>query len=342
VISRRALLAGGAAALLGGARGEAGAQPAPPAAPPAAPLENGPGAQRPLAVERGPLGVTIYTRLAAAPFPAVEEPYTDDTVAIFVPPGLPVGANASGGGSDIDILLHLHGHYNNVRHVLATHRLREQLADAGRSPLLVVPELPFDAEDSAPGRLAEAGGLERLLLEVLEVLREKQVRDALPEAPQAGARPGRVVISAHSGGYKAAGQAAHLGGLDVSEVWFFDALFGQGEVLLPWIAQRRTEAPGPSRHRLVSYHRQNSHTAEQTVNLMAAMDAAGLPYLLEKREGQSSRADFGRARAVFVRTRVPHNEVVYGNGALADCLRSSVLPQTRPPRERDRRRAGKK
>ena len=313
------------------------AHAAPPAAPPKAPLEAAPGTQRPLTIERGPLGVTVYARLGSAPYPHPEEPYSDDTVAIFVPTALQADAEGN-----LDILLHLHGHYNNVGHVLATQRLREQLAETGRAPLLVLPQLPFDAEDSSPGFLGEAGGLARLLEEVLEVMREPSVQAALVTPTPAGARPGRVVLSAHSGGYKAAGQAAKLGGVDVSEVWLFDGLFGQGIELGQWLAARRNEPPGPRRHRLVSFHRKNSKTAEQTMLLMASLDASGIAYLFEKREGQATRAEFTRARVVFVRTGTLHNDAVWAGGALADALRSGPFPERGKPRASDRRRSGVK
>lgn len=310
---------------------------APPAAPPKAPLEAAPGTQRPLSIEKGPLGVTVYARLASAPYPHPEEPYSDDTVAIFIPSAL----QADGDGN-LDVLLHLHGHYNNVGHVLATQRLREQLAETGRAPLLVLPQLPFDAEDSSPGFLGEAGGLARLLEEVFEVVREPSVQAALARPTPAGARPGRVVLSAHSGGYKAAGQAAKLGGVDVSEVWLFDGLFGQSIELGQWLAARRNEPPGPRRHRLVSYHRKNTKTADQTMLMMASLDAAGMAYLFEKREGQATRAEFTRARVVFVRTGTLHNDAVWAGGALADALRSGPFPELAKPRASDRRRSGVK
>ena len=47
--------------------------------------------------------------------------------------------------------------------------------------------------------------------------------------------------------------------------------------------------------------------------------------LHEEREGQLSRADITKGRAVFIRTRVDHSRLTYQTNGLRDCLYASSL-----------------
>ena len=81
--------------------------------------------------------------------------------------------------------------------------------------VLKCPSVAYDQASADPGQLAQPGFLGDLVDEALAAL-------------GVSTWPGRVVVSTHSGGYKAAAAAALVGwsprGSPVQELWLFDSL----------------------------------------------------------------------------------------------------------------------
>ena len=109
------------------------------------------------------IGRTLLCPMGNAPFPhpsrkdgfkkgnrsfPCEPHYCDSTVGIFIPDGY-----ADNG--KVNIMLYLHGHYNNVAKALGQFKLREQVVRSGKNLILVFPEGPRDAGDSGCGKLEE-------------------------------------------------------------------------------------------------------------------------------------------------------------------------------------------
>ncbi|MFZ5477172.1 MAG: hypothetical protein ACOZNI_10390 [Myxococcota bacterium] len=160
-------------------------------------------------------GRSTTVDLPSAPFPHDDAPYTDSSVFLFVPEGLSDEAG-------VHLVCHLHGHSTTLAEVLTTHHLEAQHALSGRDAVLVVPQGPVDAADSDFGKLGEAGGFGTLARDVVSVL----YRDGLVDRPAIGL----AAITAHSGGYDAAADVVDFGGLPVSAVHLFDALYGRADV----------------------------------------------------------------------------------------------------------------
>lgn len=150
--------------------------------------------------------------------------YDDATVAVFVPDTLRAVNGAT------DFIVHFHGWNNDVRTVLARYRLREQLVASGRNAVLLVPQGPKDAPDSGDGTLElEPDGFARFMHEAVAWLH------ANGDIATTGL--GRIVLSAHSGGYGGAGGVLQRGGLNdaITDVLLFDAAYGYYEAFAGWV-----------------------------------------------------------------------------------------------------------
>ncbi|MBX3467526.1 MAG: hypothetical protein KF878_11605 [Planctomycetes bacterium] len=249
-----------------------------------------------------PAGRTAVVRLRSAPFPHPSRPqYRDDRVLVFVPAGHTPGRQ-------VDIVVHYHGHRGETVSSVEERRLREQLAASGRAAILLAPQGPLRAADSAGGRHEDAEGLARFLAEALALLAAEGV---VPE----GAAPGRVVLSGHSGGYKVIARALERGGVDVQEVWLHDGLYGELDAFERWVA-------GDARRRLVSTHTPRGGTRVNNGQLVERLRRRGLPVVTSDDD-----ALHRGARAVVVAAPESHDAVTR---RLERFLRTSGLDEVGP------------
>ena len=273
---------------------------------------------------RDALGTTLWLALDHAPFPAAGAPYRDNTVIVFVPSHFRFAEEEG-----IPVLVHFHGHNTTAERALLAHELREQLADSRQNALLVLPQLAVQAADSACGKLESPGGIARLLSETVAVA-AREGRITFGDTAFPGDAPiGTVCLSAHSGGYHAAAATLRAGGIDVREVYLFDALYAESDTIRDWVIERRGE-PLRRRHKLVSYFTEGGATEANSVQLRLQLERAGLVCEHEAREGDLSRRDLSHADAVFVRTGLWHSNVAWETNALRDCLFASALPRHLP------------
>lgn len=250
-------------------------------------------------------GRTLWMKLDNAPFPCKPLPYINREVIVFVPARWRPPADGR-----VDLLVYFHGHHSTAHKALEGMHLRQQLAASGGSSLLVIPQLAFNAAESHAGRLERRGGLRRLLHETLAILARRRL---VPVK----ARPGRVRLAAHSGGFQAAAMSLARGRVPVSEVYLFDAMYGFAHVFTGWLAA------DPSR-KLVSFFRgSNSKVVTWTRRLQAGLDRRRVSWIQETRPGAVSKTTLSRARAVFFLTSVGHMEIPWRHGVLRDCLRAS-------------------
>ncbi|MBX3229944.1 MAG: hypothetical protein KIT84_26080 [Labilithrix sp.] len=268
---------------------------------------------RVVATSSDPRGVTFTMELAGAPNAAAP------TVLVFVPRHHRPAANGQ-----VGFIVHFHGHNTTAERAIAAHRLREQLDDSKQNAILVVPQLAVMAADSSAGRHETPGTFSKMLTDVLAGLDRAEVRRELgASATPAAATVGRVVVSAHSGGYHAAACAIKHGGVAIQEVYLFDALYADTDVFRDWVVRGRGKPMG-SRHKLVSYFTAGS-TETNTQRLFADLEKAGVAVVRENVEGSLSRADLTHAEAVSIRTSTTHGTVTNELNSLRDCLYASAL-----------------
>src|SRR4051794_15896242 len=67
--------------------------------------------------------------------------YVDSTIGIFIPVGFVPG-------SEMNLIVHFHGHMNHVSNVLPKYKLPQQLSESKTNAILIVPQGPKDAGDS--------------------------------------------------------------------------------------------------------------------------------------------------------------------------------------------------
>jgi hypothetical protein len=278
-------------------------------------------------IARDAMGTTLVLALDHAPFPCGGAAYRDDSVLVFVPAHYRYNEDDDDGPTEgVAALVHYHGHNTTAERAVATHQLREQLADSRQNAILVVPQLALQAADSSCGKLEAPGGLARLLAEAIAVAaREGRHTLGLSRFP-ASARLGTVCISAHSGGYHAAACSLRGGGVDVRETYLFDALYAEGDTFRDWVVARRGESLH-RRHKLVSYFVEGGAPETSSVWLRGELERAGVLCEQERQEGELSRHDLSHGEAVFVRTGLFHSAVTWETNALRDCLFASALPR---------------
>jgi len=270
-------------------------------------------------VTRDATGTTLWMGLEHAPFAGTG--YHDDTVVVFVP-----SHYRNYEGEDVATLVHFHGHNTTADRALTGHQLREQLSDSKQNAILIVPQLAVMAADSSCGHIESSGGFAALIDEAISVTahdgRSNLGETALPRS----ARRGTVCVSAHSGGYHAAGCSLRTGGIDVREVYLFDALYAEVDTFRDWVALRQGETLH-HRHKLVSYFTEGAQTEINNRALRSQLEHIGVLCEEEQQEGALSRHELSHAEAVFVRSGVWHSGVTWETNALRDCLFASALPR---------------
>lgn len=185
-----------------------------------------------------PGGKTFVVRFASAPYPHSSRAnghvyqknlydaathYSNSDVAIFVPDGWHPNAGA------IDTVVHFYGWNHDIYATLQTYKLREQLLTSKRNAILIVPEGPTNAPDSGDGKLElDDNGFARFMRDVCAWLKTANVSTA--------DQPGRIVLTAHSGGYGGAGGVLTRGGMNdrITDVILFDAAYGYYDAFASW------------------------------------------------------------------------------------------------------------
>jgi hypothetical protein len=269
------------------------------------------------------IGTTLTFGLTNGPFPHPDAPYDDDSCLVFVPSHY--RAPASG---RIDAMVHFHGHGTTAKKTIVEKDLREQFHASGQNAILIVPQGPIDAKDSRWGKLDGEGGFLAMLGEVRRAMQKSAVNEALGLAAMSPAgRIGTTVVSAHSGGYRAAASCLRHGGWNVNETWLFDALYGLREEFLAWVLERRDRTAPLERHKLLAWYGVDAVKA-QCRKLREELDGEGLAYVHVTDEAKAVRAQMVRARIGFIRSKVGHRQVMHASNALRDCLTWSCFERS--------------
>jgi len=183
-----------------------------------------------------------YTRRDGTVYPPFPH-YRDSSVVVFVPERLSEGAEGA------NLLVHFHGHNRDNLYEFERMEMPQALIDEDVNALLVLPQGPYRAADSFGGKMEEEGAFERLVSEVLSTMQaEGVVRSATP---------GRIVVSAHSGGYRPAAYVLRHGGLrdHITDVFLFDAFYAQQDDFRRWLLEGEGTLRGAYTEHLAEEHR---------------------------------------------------------------------------------------
>lgn len=264
-------------------------------------------------------GTLVVTQFASAPFPhpsraegrtykdelySTDKHYSDSTVALFVPKNF----RETG---QVDFVVHFHGWRNTVPGTLQQYQLIEQLIGSGKNAVLIVPEGPHDAPDSAGGKLEDPDGFKRFMDEAIATLKQRGVlrKDFVL---------GDIILSGHSGGYQVMASIVDRGGLSskVKEVWLFDALYAQGDKFLTWSQQ-----PGG---RLLNIYTDDGGTKARTEEMMATLKERGTN-ILATTDTQVTAAELRTNKFIFLHTDLGHNDVLAKRKTFGEFLKTSFL-----------------
>ncbi len=264
-----------------------------------------------------PLGTFVRLQLSSAPFPhpvrdtghiyggqhfPADVHYRDSTVGVFLPRGFR-------SDKPLDLVVHVHGWWNNVDSVFAQFRLAEQLVGSGKNAALVVPQGPKNAPDSFGGRLEEQNTFRRFVEDIGDALYARRLIAAPPVR--------RIVLSGHSGAYRMMSFILLRGGVTdrISEVYAFDALYGQLEKYGHWLTH--------SKGRFVAIYCDSGGTKSTTESLME--DLKGWQVSFAAREETDPALDLKKERITFIHSDLGHNEVISRRDQFRKFLESGTL-----------------
>jgi hypothetical protein len=263
-------------------------------------------------------GEVLYTQLSSAPFPhpkraaghsygnqqfPADKHYSDSSVAIFIPKGFRQG-------DAVDLVVHLHGWWNNIDSVLKRYRLPQQLAESGKNAILVVPEGPRNAPDSFGGKLEDSGGFRNFIDDVVAFLvKESKIKTH---------RVGSIILSGHIGAYHAMSFILMQGGMPegIREVYLFDALYGQTEKYTYWIDHFHGK--------MIDVYTDSGGTKDETESLMQDLSAWQIPFIA-KDEMSLAPGDLQNHRLIFIHSDLVHDMVMHGRMQFREYLKASCL-----------------
>lgn len=186
-----------------------------------------------------------------------EPHYSDSSIIVVIPDGYFAPANAN------DLIIHFHGWNNDNLQVMEQFNLARQFIASRKNALLILAQGPYRASDSGGGKMEDDGGLKRMVEEILQQLAAEK-RIPYPAI-------GKIIISAHSGGYRPALLSLARGQLDqqITEIFLFDAFYAETERLIPWLIQNK-------KNRLRSIY--TEHLAPEHEAFITQLNKAKLSY----------------------------------------------------------------
>ena len=212
--------------------------------------------------------------------------YIDNTVALVIPRGYRVS-------KDVDLLFFFHGAYMDLATSLQLEdwALRKQIHDSGKNLIMVLPQGPYKAADIGGGKLEDPGGLRRLVIEVLEKLKQEGKTTSL--------KTGRIVLSGHSAGYRVMSFCLEHGGMEnhIREVYLLDGCHDRFDRFALWAGRNRQA-------RLLSIF--TDGLAWQHVSMMLQMQELEVPVELVA-EGKVTDEMLRRKRALLMFTNDTHH-----------------------------------
>ena len=206
--------------------------------------------------------------------------YCDSSAVIIVPDKFAETKRGT------NLIIHFHGWNNDVLNVLEKFNMAQQLLASRKNAILVLAQGPYRALDSAGGKMEEVDGLKNFVDDILRLLTSEKIIHF--------EKLGKLIITAHSGGYRPAILALERGGLTdkVREVFLFDAFYDLTDKIIPWLKQDR-------KHHLRSIY--TSHLAPEHEEFMKELKKENLSF---------SEALDKNAQIVLEKTKVKHNEVI--------------------------------
>jgi hypothetical protein len=230
--------------------------------------------------------------------------YSNSNVGIFVPDAWSPQHGA------IDAIVHFYGWRHDIAATFSTYRVREQLLESKRNAILIVPEGPTNAPDSGDGKLElDDNGFARFIGDVFDWLHQSQI------APVNTA--GRIVLTAHSGGYGGAGGVLTRGGMNanITDVLLFDSAYGYYDGFAGW-------ARGTDKHLLSIF---TDDTVLGNVTLMGMLQGAAPSSYIWLAKDLTPERLRSRDATFILTTDVAHDDLLTHDSWYAAFLQATAL-----------------
>jgi hypothetical protein len=213
--------------------------------------------------------------------------YSDNSVIIIVPKNWVASKNP-------DLIFWFHGWRNNIDSSLSHFRLGEQFVDSKRNAILVFAETAKNSPDSYAGKLEQPGIFSKLVADIFNLLENRNL--ILP-----GAIPRNIVLAGHSGAYRVMAKIIENGGLLISEVQLFDALYAEEDIFENWILSS-------GNHRFINIYTNHGGTAENSVAMMERLKVRVPLVFAEEVDMNSKRLKDDRV--FFIHSLHEHNDII--------------------------------
>lgn len=206
--------------------------------------------------------------------------YADSTAIVIIPDGF---HEVDG---KVDLVVHFHGWGNDNLQAMSQFQIPQQLKASGKNALIVIAQGPWRARDSFAGKIEQPGGFEAFVTEILQQL------EAIDRIENAS--PGSIILSGHSGGYRAIARVLENRDLydHIRELFLFDAFYALRENYLEFAKN------GGVIRSIYTEHLTPEHQA-----FFQQLDSLQIDYKNTWEPG---------ARLTFYPTRVKHSEVMAG------------------------------
>lgn len=273
-----------------------------------------------LSEKYAPKGELFIQKFESAPFPhpdrknghiykgktyTFQNHYNDNNVIIFIPKGIK-------SNEKINIVFYIHGWFNSNQKAIGEFNLIQQFSESNKNAIFVVPEVPKNAPDSFGGKFEDKNGLLNITNDVLTFLLDNNKINS--------DEVGKIILSGHSGAYRAIAFSLSQGGLtkNISDVILFDGLYGQTEKFTHWIENYDG--------RMINIYTDDGGTKQETESLIKTFNDLEIPYLKIK-ETNLKNKDLRDNRLILIHSDLTHNEVVSKRNQFCKFLKSCNLEE---------------
>lgn len=228
--------------------------------------------------------------------------YMDSSVMLVIPPGfIP--------SKKVDLVFWFHGWHNNIEAANIYYELSKQLEASSRNAVLVLAETAKNAPDSYGGKLEQQGVFTSLVRDVMEALKQG---DIIPK----NAASGNIVLAGHSGAYRVIANILQNGGLEVKEVFLFDALYAEVNKYMAWIQRDKHH------HFVHWFTNQGGGTDIMTDTMTQQLREQNIAYALIDENTVTSATIKGN-RVLFIHSPREHNVIINNPDDFALLLENS-------------------
>jgi len=151
-----------------------------------------------------------------------KEHYDDNSILIFIPDKF-IKKDTT------DLVFYFHGWYDSIDKSATRFNLIKQFSNSNINAVFIFPETAKEAPDSFAGKFENTGGFKNFIIDILLFLKNEKIIESI--------NPGKIILTGHSGGYRAIAYILDRGGLsaNVESVYLFDGLYGELNKFLKWI-----------------------------------------------------------------------------------------------------------